>query len=83
MRASDKEVAPQELQLPGTRPTATKEATVDTTTVRKNTPEVSSPQDRPHACLGGYVFIGHLAEEDGEEVEVVEALPCRRCADSR
>jgi hypothetical protein len=25
------------------------------------------------------VFIGHLAEEDGEEVEVFEAMPCRRC----
>ena len=36
---------------------------------------------RPHACMDGYVFIGHLVEEDGEEFEVVEALPCRRCAD--
>ena len=37
--------------------------------------------ERPHACMGGYVYIGHLVEgEDGEEVEVVEAVPCRRCA---
>ncbi len=36
--------------------------------------------ERPHACMGGYVFIGHLVEEDGEEVEVVEAILCRRCA---
>ncbi len=38
--------------------------------------------ERPHACMGGLVFIGHLVvdEEDGEEVEVVEAVPCRRCA---
>ena len=35
---------------------------------------------RPHACDGGVVFIGHLVEEDGEEVEVFEAVPCRRCA---
>ena len=56
---------------------------MDTTTVRKSAPEVSSSPDRPHACLGGYVFIGHLAEEDGEEVEVVEAVPCRRCAGTR
>ncbi len=34
----------------------------------------------PHACVGGFVYIGHLVEEDGEEVEVVEAVPCRRCA---
>ena len=40
---------------------------------------------RPHGCYGGLVFIGHLVEgEDGEEVEVIEAVPCRRCAgDSR
>jgi hypothetical protein len=38
----------------------------------------------PCACLDGTVFIGHLVVgEDGEEVEVIEAVPCRRCADSR
>ena len=40
-------------------------------------------QDHPHACLNGYVYLGRLVEEDGEEVEVIEAVPCRRCADSR
>jgi hypothetical protein len=37
------------------------------------------------ACLNGYVYLGYTAldEETGEEVERVEALPCRRCADSR
>ena len=40
--------------------------------------------DRPHACTGGVVFIGYLVvDEDGEEVEIIEAGPCRRCADSR
>ncbi len=37
----------------------------------------------PCACYEGLVFIGHLVEEDGEEVEVIEAAPCRRCADTR
>jgi hypothetical protein len=39
-------------------------------------------QDHPHACLGGYVYLGYTAvdEETGEEVERIEALPCRRCA---
>jgi hypothetical protein len=44
-------------------------------------------QDHPHACLGGYVYLGYtnlgyttVDEETGEEVERVEALPCRRCA---
>ena len=41
-------------------------------------------QDHPHACLEGVVFIGHVVESeaDGEEVEVLEAVPCRRCADA-
>jgi hypothetical protein len=35
----------------------------------------------PHGCMNGLVFIGHLARdpETGEEVEVFEAVPCRRC----
>jgi len=37
----------------------------------------------PHGCMNGLVFIGHMVEdESGEEVEVIEAVPCRRCADS-
>ncbi len=34
------------------------------------------------ACYEGVVYIGHLARdpETGEEVEVIEAVPCRRCA---
>ena len=40
-------------------------------------------QDHPHACYEGVVYIGHLVEQDGEEVERADALPCRRCADSR
>ena len=39
--------------------------------------------EHPHACLEGVVYIGRLVEEDGEEVEIIEAVPCRRCADSR
>jgi hypothetical protein len=34
--------------------------------------------------MSGTVFIGHLVvDEDGEEVEIIEAVPCRRCAESR
>jgi hypothetical protein len=41
--------------------------------------------ERPHACYDGVVYIGHLVEDPGtgEEVEVFEAVPCRKCADSR
>ena len=37
---------------------------------------------RPCACLDGVVYIGHLVEDPGtgEEVEVVDAVPCRRRA---
>jgi len=38
--------------------------------------------ERPHACMGGWVFVGYV-DEHGEEVEIIEAVPCRRCADSR
>ena len=35
----------------------------------------------PHACIDGTVYIGHLvAGDDGEEVEIIEPLLCRRCA---
>ena len=40
-----------------------------------------APRPECFACIDGYVFIGHMVEgECGEDVEVVEAVPCRRCA---
>jgi hypothetical protein len=39
------------------------------------------PASAAHACIDGYVFIGRMTlGEDGEEVEVIEAVPCRRCS---
>jgi hypothetical protein len=33
--------------------------------------------ERPHGCIEGVVYIGHMVEgEDGEEVEVFEAVTC-------
>jgi hypothetical protein len=38
--------------------------------------------ERPHACIEGFVYVGHLVEDEhGDEVEVIEAVPCSRCAD--
>jgi hypothetical protein len=39
--------------------------------------------ERPHACNDGVIYLGHLVEDPGtgEEVEVIEAVPCRRCAE--
>jgi hypothetical protein len=36
------------------------------------------PQDHPHACLDGWVYLGYTDDEGDEQVE---ALPCRRCAE--
>lgn len=77
MDALDKEMAPQELTLPGTRPTD-KGDTVDTRSLAH--PAHPLTEECPCACLEGVVYIGHMVEEDGDEVEVVEAIPCRRCA---
>ncbi len=43
---------------------------------------LEAPHGTPHGCMNGLVFIGHMIEEDGEEVEVFESVPCRRCADA-
>jgi hypothetical protein len=43
---------------------------------------LEAPHGMPHGCYRGLVYIGHMIEdEDGEEVEVIESVPCKRCAD--
>ena len=38
--------------------------------------------ERPRACIEGLVYVGHrVVGDDGEEVEVVDAVPWPRCAD--
>jgi hypothetical protein len=38
---------------------------------------------RPHACTDGLVFLTYTVFEEavGEEVERLEVVPCRRCAE--
>ncbi len=37
-------------------------------------------EETPHGCIAGVVYIGHMViGEDGEEMEVFEPVPCRRC----
>jgi hypothetical protein len=63
---------------------------VDTT--RVHPPAQASPDDTVEAhysglerlecalCYRGLVYIGHHElTEEGEEIEVVEAVPCKRC----
>jgi hypothetical protein len=52
---------------------------VDTNILRKDHPDVPT-EETPHACMDGWVFLGFEAEdEQGEHVEVIESVPCRRC----
>jgi hypothetical protein len=42
---------------------------------------VSRERLRPDVCIDSVVFIRHLVVgQDGEEVEVFEAVPCCRCS---
>jgi hypothetical protein len=48
-------------------------------------PSAASEDHHPHACTDGLVFLTYtvLDEAVGQEVERLEVVPCRRCADSR
>jgi hypothetical protein len=48
-------------------------------------PSETDEDTHPHACTDGLVFLTYTVfdEEVGDEVERIEAIPCRRCADSR
>jgi hypothetical protein len=52
---------------------------MDSTRVHRDPAE----DTHPHACWDGLVYIGYTAydEEVGDEVERIEAIPCRRCAE--
>jgi hypothetical protein len=41
-------------------------------------------EETPHACYEGWLYIGFEGEdEQGEHVEAIERVPCRRCRDAR
>jgi hypothetical protein len=50
--------------------------------IREPNPKVPT-DETPHGCYEGWVYLGFEAEEDGELVEVIERVPCRRCAPVR
>ena len=47
-------------------------------------PSEASEDTHPHACTDGLVFLTYTVFDEavGEEVERLEVVPCRRCADS-
>ena len=79
---SDKEMAPQVREHPGTRPTET-ERTVDERILAQRAQHSATDQGNEVSeerkcfyCLEGWVFLGSIGH-DGEEV--VEPIRCRRC----
>jgi hypothetical protein len=48
-------------------------------------PDEHGEDTHPHACTDGQVFLTYVIfdPEIGDEVERLEVVPCRRCADSR
>jgi hypothetical protein len=51
--------------------------------VRRGDPFVAAAKHRPCSCWDGFHYVGHLVlGEDGEEVEVFEAVPCRRYSEA-
>jgi hypothetical protein len=76
-------MAPQERQLPGTRPTEGIQ-TVDEGILAQRAQHSPIDQEQEDSeerncfyCLSGWVFLGSL-DHDGEEI--VEAIRCRRCS---
>jgi hypothetical protein len=48
-------------------------------------PSEVSVDHHPHACADGLVFLTYTVFDEavGEEVERLEVVPCRRCADAK
>jgi hypothetical protein len=63
---------------------------VDDISVRAGDPFVAAAQrsyrpalheETPHGCFDGWVYLGFEGEgENGEHVEEIERVPCRRCS---
>jgi hypothetical protein len=77
-------VAPQALITSGPGPQKGLQ-TVDTAESSVFRPSEASEDTHPHPCTDGLVFLTYTVFEEavGEEVERLEVVPCRRCADSR
>ncbi len=50
--------------------------------IRESPPEVPTiTEETPHGCYDGWVYLGFEGEdENGEHVEEIERVPCRRCS---
>jgi len=82
-------MVPQELPLPGTRTTRRHLMATQKSSAPHAHPSTEDHDDtveahyacleRPCACIEGFVYVGHwVVGDDGEKVEVVEAVPALR-----
>ncbi len=45
-------------------------------------PSPTDHEETPHGCIDGWVYLGFEGEDkNGEHVEEIERVPCRRCND--
>jgi hypothetical protein len=52
-------------------------------TIKDNAPPAHPSTEECFVCYDGLVFIGYLElTEEGEEIEVITSVPCKRCADT-
>jgi hypothetical protein len=60
------------------------EVTVDKRESSVFRPSEDEKDTHPHACTDGLVFLTYTVfdEDLGDEVERIEALPCRRCVEA-
>ena len=86
-------MAPREVELPGTWPTAQPLRRRTVNTIKDNARYAHPSTDdtieahysalehlRPHGCYDGLVYIGYLAvDPENDEVEIVGTVRCRRC----
>ena len=56
---------------------------MDTTESSVFRPTSTEEDTHPHACTEGVVYLTYVVfdEEIGDEVERLEVVPCRRCAE--
>jgi hypothetical protein len=56
---------------------------MDTTESSVFRPSSAEQDTHPHACTEGLVYLTHVVfdEEIGDEVERLDVVPCRRCAE--
>ena len=58
---------------------------MDTNILRQRSYPEKAParEETPHGCYEGWVYLGFEGEDqDGEHVEEIERVPCRRCSET-